>query len=364
MAVLIGSARINEFGDIQGGKPGDQTGKECAIENWYLHSQGWVVIRAKSADAREKIAKDMEYICKNDNIGYDQPTNRSLFNECQRYGFDASKVTVKCSTDCGQAIRVCVRYAGINCDDFYTANEIEVLNKTGEFTVLRDRKYCESSDYLLRGDILVTPERGHTVAVLTDGDLTATSPYKATGSVWLRSGPGKEYSIVDNLAIGNGETVPVYYEKNGFAYCRYEGKDGYSSLKYLTRLTEPYKATASVWLRSLATTAAPKLVVMQKSDNINVYSINDSWAKCNYKGMDGYCSTLYISGKGKPCITTGKVHMRTGAGVLNSSITVIDKNTIVNSTGNTSVVLGTTWYEVNYLGRTGWCSGKYIQYVC
>ena len=363
MAVLIGSARINEFGDIQGGQPGDQTGKECAIENWYLHKQGWVVIRARSAEVREKIAFCMKAICENDNIGYDQSDNHSLFYEAQPYGFDASKVKVKCSTDCGQAIRVCVRYAGVYCEDFYTATEIDILSKTGEFTIIRDDKYCKSSDYLLKGDILVTPERGHTVAVLNDGALTNTSPYKATGSVWFRSGPEKTYSVIDDLAIGCGEIVPVFEEKNGFAYCKYEGKNGYASLKYLIPLTEKFKLNAVVWLRSKPSVSSDKIVAIPKSEDIYVYDADEDWVKCQYKGMEGYCSSLYISMVTKLCITTGKVHMRTGAGVLNSSITVIPNNTIVSSTGNTKDVLGTTWYEVNFLGRTGWCSGKYVKYV-
>lgn len=362
MAVLVGSARINEFGDIQGGRPGDQTGKECAIEPWYLHKYGWVIIRARSAEVRKKIAQNMRYICENDNIGYDQPGNQSLFYAAQPYGFDASKVKTKCSTDCGQAIRLCVRYAGVYCEIFNTASEIQTLEKTGEFTILRESKYCMSSDYLLEGDILVTPMKGHTVAVLSDGDLVCTTPYKSTGQINFRSGPGVTYPVINNMTVKYNETVPVYEESNGFAYCRYRGVDGYASLKYLTKLTTPYKATGDVWLRSGAGTTYSKLIIVSSGTYVNVFSEDGKWAKCTYLGMEGYASMIYLAKEAKYCITTGKVNMRTGPSILYKSIIEIPYNTMVLSTGNTAFTLGTTWYEVTYLNRTGWCSGKYIKY--
>lgn len=45
--IKIGSARIDENGKTHGGKVGDQTGKEVAIQAWYKHSKGWRVLRAK-----------------------------------------------------------------------------------------------------------------------------------------------------------------------------------------------------------------------------------------------------------------------------------------------------------------------------
>lgn len=169
MAVRVGSARIDENGNISGGRAGDQTGGEVAAQDWYRHSLGWYVIRAKSADVRERIARDMEYACANDNIGYDQNENYTLWNVVKPLGFDCSKVTTPCETDCARLVRVCVWYAGIEAPDFYTGNELRALGATGEFDILTDSKYCDSSDYLLRGDILVTRSQGHTVVVLSNG---------------------------------------------------------------------------------------------------------------------------------------------------------------------------------------------------
>ena len=67
--VRVGSARSNEHGGITGGKPGDQKGgAEVSMQAWYLHSKGWIVIRAKDPTAREKIATNMEAGCRNNHI--------------------------------------------------------------------------------------------------------------------------------------------------------------------------------------------------------------------------------------------------------------------------------------------------------
>ena len=78
MSVLIGSAR-SSYGNTT---PGDQNGgKEVSTENWYLHSKGWYVLRAKNAAAQEQIAVAMERACANNDIGYDQSTRNTLYND-------------------------------------------------------------------------------------------------------------------------------------------------------------------------------------------------------------------------------------------------------------------------------------------
>ena len=320
MSVIIGSARADEFGgEGYGAKPGDQLQKntpdyagECSMQEWYLHPQGWVVIRAKRADVRECLAQDMEYIVNNPHIGYSQPKDQTLYIASKPYGFDASKVTTDCDTDCARAERVCICYAGvkldipvlIGCPDFYTGTEISVLGNLGEFDILRDDKYCKSSDYLLRGDILCTPSKGHTVTVLTDGPKVGGAVvYKATGNVYIREGAGTEYPTLGVIPKGG-----LFYSKsvteNGWAQGEYEGIHGYASLKYLTpaEVKEPMLAVA-----------------------------------------------------------TGNVWERVTAGILGKAIQVIPKGAMVKLTGKTKNVLLTKWYEVNYNGKVGWASSKLLK---
>lgn len=128
-----------------------------------------MVIRAKDAAVREKIARNMQAICDNDNIGYCQDHRSTLTDAAKPYGYDASKVTKKVEVDCSEAVRNCLLYAGIIVASFSTATEASALMTTGKFEKLTDSKYCNSSDYLLRGDILVTKTKGHTVVVLDNG---------------------------------------------------------------------------------------------------------------------------------------------------------------------------------------------------
>lgn len=181
MAVLIGSARGDERGGIRGGKAGDQTGREVCREDWYLPSQGyWRVFRPKSAAVAEKIARDMEYAIDNNRIGYDQSQNQTLWNVVRPLGFDCSKVKTYCETDCSQLVRVCICYAGVDIGMFSTADEPQYLLNTGAFTEL-GATYQRSSKYLKRGDILVTPHKGHTVVVLSNGSGMIT---KLTEDGW------------------------------------------------------------------------------------------------------------------------------------------------------------------------------------
>lgn len=168
--VRVGSARIDENGKLIGGQAGDQTGQEVAVEAWYRHDKGWVVIRAKDAAVRERIAQCMEAACANNNIGYDQSTSWDLYDKAKQYGWDCSKVNTPVETDCSSLVRVCVAYAlQRDIPWFSTANEAEVLDSTDEFEIIREPKYTESSAYQMRGDILCTTVQGHTVVVLDDG---------------------------------------------------------------------------------------------------------------------------------------------------------------------------------------------------
>ena len=215
MAVKIGSARIDERGYASGGQAGDQTGREVCTENWYLSNQGWYVIRAKSDTAREKIAQDMEYACANNNIGYDQSQNQTLWNVASKVGYNCSKVTTKCETDCARLVRVCVWYAGIHAGDFYTGNEVSVLKSTGAFDILTDSKYCSSSAYLKRGDILVTRTKGHTVVVLSNGSKIASPVKPSTPSSNTSS------SVVFTYAVkAGGKILPAVTNLNDYAGIR------------------------------------------------------------------------------------------------------------------------------------------------
>ena len=193
MAVIIGSARIDENGKAHGGAAGDQTGREVSTQDWYKHPKGWVVLRAKDPIKAAKIAQAMRAACVNDNIGYDQYQNQTLWDAVKDKGYDPAKADKPCETDCARLVRVCCAYAGIMACDFYTATEAAYLMDTGEFVKFTSSKYTSQDGYLGAGDILVTKTKGHTAVVLTNGsryDGRVEEPSVPLGSRILRDGDG------------------------------------------------------------------------------------------------------------------------------------------------------------------------------
>ena len=236
MAVRIGHASIDENGKIKNGAAGDQTGKEVCIRNWYNHNKKWVVLRCKDPQKREKIAKATELACANNDIGYDQWQRDSLWSNIKGVGWDPSKTTKKVETDCSALVRVCIAYAyGKDLvGNIRTVTEPSALVNTGEFTKLTDAKYTESSDYLMRGDILCTTVSGHTVVVLDNGakvstSATSTAPKTVTATAKPKSGP-------DSKVAGT------------------------------------YKVTANTWnVRHGAGASKPKMVTLDKGDKVKCY---------------------------------------------------------------------------------------------
>lgn len=302
--VFIGGASINEYGKGEGGQPGDQTGKEVYIQPWYLHKKGWIVIRAKSDKMRAKLAQDMAYACENDYIGYSFWEHcYSLYEIVKKLAWDCSKVRVKCETNCAKLVLVSARYAGSNVEDFYTGDEVEKFRATGDFEILTDPQYCEKPDLLLKGDILVTKTQGHTVIVLSDGDLVNEEPYRIANCAYcnIRKGSNVNTKVLATVP-GGTKVMLLCWAENGWGRVKYGDIIGYVSPLYL----EP---------------------------------------DCQYAMIKGNDTWL----RDKPGAAVGK------------AIVVIPEGTTVPLTGNTETVSKTVWYEVIYDGITGWASGKYVK---
>lgn len=271
MSVRVGSARSNENGGINGGAAGDQTGREVSTQAWHLHSKGWVVLRAKDATVREKIAHNMESICANDNIGYCQDHRATLTSAAKAYGYDASKVTQKVEVDCSEAVRNCALYAGITVGSFSTATEASALMATGAFDKLTDSKYCNSSDYLLRGDILVTKTKGHTVVALDNG-AKAGGGSPASGSATASAGTSGATSAKIDAA---------------------KSKD--------SSLAGTYKVIASNYLslRAGAGTSKTELARLKPNEKVKCYGYYTAvsgikWLLVVANGITGFCSSAYL----------------------------------------------------------------------
>ena len=187
MAAIIGHASIDERGKANSGQAGDQTGGEVCTRSWY--NRGWtVLLRAKDPEIAERMARACEAGCANNHIGYDQYQRNTLRTRARAVGWDLSKISVDCETDCSAFMTVCAEAAGVDMDGTYTSGNAPVtqnmrqkFTSTGAFSALTDSKYLTSDRYLKRGDILVY-ERGHTVMVLSNGDLSGAASSSTTST--------------------------------------------------------------------------------------------------------------------------------------------------------------------------------------
>lgn len=264
MAIRIGSARQDENGKLTGGKAGDQTGKEVSIQDYYMHSKGWYLYRAKDAAVAERLASAMMVACNNDNIGYDQNERQGIITQIKKYG-SMAKIAVKTEADCSSLVRACCIEAGFDPGNFNTASEGAALDKTGMFEKI---KSVTSSTKLFNGDILVTKTKGHTVivtsgnprkakvvqAVQTTGtsgskkktepdkarsfDKTIAGKYRVKTPLNLRLGASKMKMSIAIMGTGEEVRCHGYYtlaEGRKWYLVEYGKLTGFCSGKYLKR---------------------------------------------------------------------------------------------------------------------------------
>ena len=224
MAVIIGSARHDEHGNCySGGKAGDQTGQEVSTQNFYNHSKGWCVLRAKDDRVAEKLAEAMQIASENKNIGYDQS---------ERYGIIKHGINTKVKTecDCSSLVRACIIYAsGKDVGDFNTSNERPVILKSGLFD---DMGTYKVGDTLYNGDILVTRTKGHTVIV--------TGGAKKSKEKYYHKYTGNSGSIVEALkSVGEDDVSKEHRaeiaKKNGFSNFKFTSEENSKMISLLKK---------------------------------------------------------------------------------------------------------------------------------
>lgn len=201
MGLIVGSARQDERGKYAGGQAGDQTGKEVATQSFYMHSQGWYVLRPKNINHANKIAQAMLDACANNNIGYDQNQRLGVITQLNKYG-SLGRIGVATECDCSSLVRACVIQAtGKDAGNFTTGNEATYLENSGLF---EKRVSVSGSAMLYNGDILVTKTKGHTVIVVSGRSRGGTPASNTNHAVncYLRA-KTKKYGWQPEVANGN-----------------------------------------------------------------------------------------------------------------------------------------------------------------
>ena len=169
MSVRIGHASIAESGGVYG-QPGDQTGREVCIRNWYSNGWNFMAIHP-DPQVRERHARAVEAACNNENVGYSWDDRNTLYQQARAVGMDISKIKTRCNCDCS-SLQNCAAVAsgapgvGYGENGWVTTNMLQFLLAAG-YVIVNDPYTVRNEEFAVRGAIYVSD--GHTVCALDDG---------------------------------------------------------------------------------------------------------------------------------------------------------------------------------------------------
>lgn len=210
MGLIVGSARIDENGNLKNGKTGDQTRKEVSTQAYYTHKKGWYVLRAKSVAHANALATAMKQACDNNKIGYDQNERNGVITQLKKYG-SLDKIATATECDCSSLVRTCIIQAtGKDVGNITTANEASVLEASGLFEA---KKSVTGEGMLYNGDILVTKTKGHTVIVVSGrarSTVATSNTSTATKSYLSKGDKGNDVKTMQTMLIAVGYSCGSY----------------------------------------------------------------------------------------------------------------------------------------------------------
>lgn len=209
MGLIVGSARIDENGNLKSGKAGDQTGREVCTQSYYMHKKGWYALRPKSVAHANALAIAMKQACNNNKIGYDQNERNGVITQLKKYG-SLSKIATNTECDCSSLVRACIIQAtGKDVGNMTTENLATTLEKSGLFY---PKENVTGEIMLYNGDILVTKTKGHTVIVVSGRARNgATTSNTSKPKSYLSKGDkGNDVKTMQTMLIAVGYSCGSY----------------------------------------------------------------------------------------------------------------------------------------------------------
>lgn len=395
----ISNSGSDENGKYHGGAAGDQTGGEWVLRPWYSRPWSCVLRYEKDARVGQKLAELGCAAALNDKIGYDQYQRDTYWNQLKAAGYDPSKITVACESDCSAGIIANTKAVGnllgipalANVNATYTGNMRSGFKAAG-FTVLTDAKYTNGCSYLLPGDILLY-DAAHTATNITVGCnvrdqggnsggnnngnnggningnpggnhagalATPQQPAPAAPSglgkdeKWkgvvtvnglnVRTWAGTEHGTCSFSPLNTGNKISVCdslkaSDGSAWYYIKYNGKYGFVHSKYVAPDSSPTPSPAPS--KAKPTNGAPTKRTAYESA----------------KNFSGQLAGAYR--------TTADLNIRAGAGTDKPSMVVIPKGTAVQNYGYYTNVRGVKWLYVQFaygnVTYTGFGCGTYLR---
>ena len=122
-----------------------------------------------------------------------------------------------------------------------------------------------------------------------------------TTNLNLRTGPGKSYSVITTLNLGD---IIVILERTNseWYYINFHGLTGYVSTMYLrdVLVAENFSAIGAITgdhvnIRSRPTSSSDRLATYPEKTEMTVIGINSGWYKVSHEGYVGYVRSDYMS---------------------------------------------------------------------
>lgn len=201
------------------------------------------------------------------------------------------------------------------------------------------------------------------------------------GSIYLRTGPGREYGTNGTVKDGDYITVLSY----GDIWSKVKtssGRTGYIKNLYIDDGDRTYASgtnyfgsrysvytTAAVNLRSGASTNTAVIKTLSKGTKLTAMGTNGSFYLVKTSdGTQGYVSGNYLSrnkvsggsssssSANTKMVTASYVNLREGGGLSYDVLKVLPYGTRV-----TVIYKGNYWTRVNYNGTVGWIKNSYLK---
>ena len=164
----IAEAYSDENGKARGGEPGDQTGQEIKIREWYERTGGWsVYIECTDPDLARAAASHMELIAETETFGYDQDNRWNGYREIIQSG--SIDEALPGDFDCSSLCLAAYMLAGLDIEPYegYTGNMERILLETGKFKSYRDDAHLTGPRLAKQGSMYLEPGR-HVMMVLDE----------------------------------------------------------------------------------------------------------------------------------------------------------------------------------------------------
>lgn len=231
--IRIAEAYSDENGKARGGVPGDQTGQEIKIREWYERTGGWsVYIECTDPMLAQAAAWNMELIAETENFGYNQDDRWEGYRQIIEGG--SIDEALPGDFDCSSLCLAAYILAGLNIEPYegYTGNMERILLETGLFKSYRDDAHLESPKLAKIGSMYLEPGK-HVLMVLDepineadqyDGPIneadqpdetpTQSTPTQPTGGdrVYAKGSVRVRQSPIDGKSLKtlqDGESLPL-----------------------------------------------------------------------------------------------------------------------------------------------------------